>query len=117
MANLVKIKKIALYTALTEDAAECYNAMKLLKDNNVPFSHLNWRDGDEIHNVFTPLNTWNFSDNGEDTHQKVFTKMPIVHWECVYDNDNVLVNAAQGYDELVNSQLMANLDKIVVPIS
>lgn len=116
MANLVKIKKITLYTALTEDAAECYNALKLLKDNNLPFTHLNWRDGEEIHNVFNPLGTWNFFD-GTQQFQKTFTKMPIVHWECVYDNDDVMTNVAEGLTELQNSQLMSNLEKVVIPVT
>lgn len=119
MANLVKIKKIHVYTAMTEDAAECWDVLKLLKDNNLPFTHLNWHDDTELHNVYAPLNTWNYSNDGEgsETFSKEFTRMPIIHWECVYDDDFVGVNAAQGLVELQNSQLMANLDKVVRPVT
>jgi len=114
MANLVKIKKITVYTAMTADAAECWNAVKLLKDNNVPFHHLCWNDDTNLEGLFGALNTWNYFDGTEMTH-KTFTKLPIIHWEGVYDTDDVATNAAQGFAELQNSQLMANLNKIVQP--
>jgi hypothetical protein len=119
MANLVKIKKIHIYTAMTEDAAECWEALKLLQDNNLPITHLNWRDDTELHNVYESLSTWNYSDGTVESGviKKEFNKMPIIHWECVYDDDFVGVNAAQGLTELQNSQLMANLDKVVRPVT
>lgn len=113
MANLIKIKKVTLYTALTEDAAECYEVLALLKSNNIPVNHLHWRDGEELSKVFDPLATWSFSSDGETTFQKTFTKVPIVHWESMYDNDNFLVNVAVGLDELQNSQLISEVDKVV----
>ena len=115
MANLVKIKKITVYTAMTADAAECWNAVKLLNDNNVPFHHLSWNDGSNLPGLFSALETWNYFDGVEMTH-KTFSKLPIVHWEGVYDDDTVATNASQGFEELQNSQLMANLDKIVQPV-
>jgi len=112
MANLVKIKKITVYTAMTADAGECWNAVKLLKDNNVQFHHLSWSDDSTLAGLYTALGTWNYSD-GQTMSNKTFTKLPIVHWECVYDDDSVFTNAAEGLTELQNSQLMANLNKIV----
>ena len=115
MANLVKIKKITVYTAMTADAAECWDAIKLLNDNNVPYNHLNWANDSTIPGLYEALGTWNYFD-GETMSHKTFTKLPIVHWECVYDDDAVATNAAHGFEELQNSQLMANLDKIVQPV-
>ena len=114
MANLVKIKKITVYTAMTADAAECWDAVKLLKDNNVPMNHLNWSDDSTLAGLYEALGTWNYYD-GETLSHQTFTKLPIVHWEGVYDSDDVVTNAAEGLTELQNSQLMANLDKIVRP--
>jgi hypothetical protein len=116
MANLVKIKKITVYTAMTADAAECWDVLKLLKDNNVPFHHLNWGDDSTLAGLFSALNTWNYF-NGTEFYHKEFTKLPIVHWECVYDDDAVVTNAAEGLAELQASELMANLSKIVQPVT
>jgi hypothetical protein len=116
MANLVKIKKIHIYTAMTEDAGECWETLKLMKDNNLPINHLNWNDNSQLQQVYDALGTWNFYDGNEITH-KEFNKLPIVHWEGVYDNDDVGVNAVQGLEELLNSQLMLNLDKVVKPVT
>ena len=115
MANLVRIRDIHVYTALNEDAAECFNVVKLLQDNNVPFNHLNWKDGSDADNVFAPLNTWNFTSDGVTFEQKTFTKFPIIHWRIIMDDDTNGVNVAVGLTELQNSQLIANLDKIVRP--
>jgi hypothetical protein len=116
MANLVKLKKVVVYTAMTADAAECWDAVKLLNDNNIPFQHLNWTDSSQLQGVFDSLATWNYSPDGVELVHKTFTKLPIVHWEAVYDDDNVSTNAAMGLTELQNSQLLANLDKVVRPL-
>jgi hypothetical protein len=115
MANLVKIKKVHIYTAMTEDAAECWSAVKLLKDNNVPVNHLNWGDDATLSGLYESLGTWNYYD-GEKLYHKSFSKLPIIHWECVYEDDLVVTNAAEGLEELQKSELMANLDKIVKPV-
>ena len=115
MANLVRIRDVNVYTALGPDAAECYDVVKLLKDNNVPFNHLNWSSTDDASNVFDPLNTWNFTSDGVTFEQKTFTRFPIIHWRIIMDDDTNGVNVAVGLTELQNSQLIANLDKVVRP--
>ena len=115
MASIVKLKKITVYTAMTEDAAECWDVLKLLKDNNVPFHHLNWNDDSTLAGLYSALGTWNYF-NGTEFYHKEFTKLPIVHWEAVYDDDNVVTNVASGLTELQSSELMANLDKIVASV-
>ena len=115
MANLVRIREVVAYTALGPDAAECYEVIKLLKDNNVPFNHLNWNAAEDGANVFEPLGTWNLSSDGVNTENKTFTRFPIVHWKIVMDDDSSGVNVAVGLTELQNSQLIANLDKVVRP--
>jgi len=121
MANLVRIRDVHVYTALGEKAVECVNVLKLLKDNNVPFNHLNWSTDEALSNqqVFEPISTWSWSADAENFEQKVFasdaTSLPFVHWRNVFDNDTSSVNCAVGLSELQNSQLFANLDKVVRP--
>lgn len=117
MANLVKLKKVVAYSAMTQDAAECWDVIKLLKDNNIPFQHLSWNDDSQLQGLYDALGTWQFSPDGVTLSQKTFTKLPIVHWEAVYDDDGVYTNVALGFTEFQNSQLIANLDKIVRPLT
>jgi hypothetical protein len=115
MANLIRIRDVTVYTALGVNAAECYEAVKLLKDNNVPINHLNWNNEDDAANTFAPLSTWNFTANGADFSTREITRFPIVHWKIVMDDDTNGINVAVGLEELQNSQLIANLDKVVRP--
>lgn len=117
MANLVKLKKVVIYTAMSADAAECWEAIKLLTDNNIPFQHLNWTDSSQLQGIYDSLGTWNYSNDGATLIHKTFTKLPIVHWEAVYDDDGVYSNACMGLTELQNSQLLTNLDKVVRPLT
>jgi len=113
MANLIRIREVVVYTALGPNAAECYDVVKLLKDNNVPINHLNWNNEDNANSTFDPLSTWNFTSDGIVFEQKTFTRFPIIHWRNVFDDDTSGINVAVGLTELQNSQLIANLDKVV----
>jgi len=117
MANLVRIRDVHVYTCFGEKVAECWDVIKLLKDNNIPFTQLNWNNDEDFAaaNVFAPLNTWNYTADGETYENKTFTAVPVVHWKNVFENDVSGINAAQGLTELQNSQLIANLDKVVRP--
>ena len=115
MANLLKLKKVTAYTAMTADASECWNAIKLLKDNNIPVHHLNWSDDSSLEGLYQALGTWNYFD-GTSLYHRTFDKLPIVHWESVYDDDTTATHVAVGLEDLQNSQLLSNLDKLVRPV-
>jgi len=115
MANtLRKLKKVTAYTAMTADAAECWEVLQFLKDNNIPYQLLNWHDDTALQGLYDSLGTWNWYNGVEVTH-KTFTKLPIVHWEGVWegDDDIIATDCAVGLEELKNSVLLANLDKLV----
>lgn len=113
MFSIVKIKSIHVYTAWNEHAKECWDAMKLLQDNGIPYTHMNYLDDEQMNKVIESLNTWTFSEDGENRFQKTFTKFPIVHWEAVNDNDDKYMNVAEGLEELQNSQLIQLKEKVV----
>lgn len=115
MANLVRIRDVNVYTAMGPDAAECYGVLQLLQDNNVPFNHLNWSSVEDGSRTFEPLGTWHFTSDGVTFEQKTFTRFPIIHWKIIMDDDTNGVNVVVGLTELQNSQLIANLDKVVRP--
>ena len=115
MANLVKLKKVTVYTAMTADAAECWDVVKLLKDNNVPIHHLNWADDSTLQGLYDALGTWNYFD-GAELYHRTFDKLPIVHWEAAYDDETNATHVTVGLEELENSQLLNNLDKLVRPV-
>lgn len=117
MANLVRIRDVHVYTCFGEKVAECWDVMKLLKDNNIPFTQLNWNSDEDFvnANVLAPLNTWSYTEDGVNFDTKTLTAVPVVHWKNVFDDDVTGVNVVQGLAELQNSQLILNQDKVVRP--
>lgn len=115
MANLVRIRDVYIYTALNENAADCVEAVNLLKLNNIPFQNIFYGDTDSANAALEPLKTWNWSADGSSYSTKESLSYPLVHWKNVFDDDTSCVNCAVGLTELQNSQLFANLDKVVRP--
>ena len=116
MANILRIRDVAAYTTLDENAAESAAVVSALKSNDVPFQHLFWGDADEAKKAFDPLNTWTFkSDDGTSEGQKTFTRFPIVHYRAIFDDDSQGICVAVGLEGLQNSALMNNLSKVVRP--
>lgn len=102
---LVKIKNVYLYVGLTENGAECFNAKKLLADNNIPYTLLAYNHDAQHASVFAALNTWSWGPNKE---TKEFTDFPIVHWTECYDDFSTELFCATSVAELNNSTLLAN---------
>ena len=102
---LAKIKDVCLYVGLTENGAACFQAKKLLADNNIPFKLLAYNDTAQHASVFAALNTWRW---GEDNETRTFTDFPIVHWKEVDTNADTVLNCATSVAELNNSTLLLN---------
>jgi len=106
---LAKIKDVCLYIGLTENGAECFNAKKLLADNNIPFKLLSYYDTAQHPAVFNALNTWRW---GEDKTTKTFTDFPIIHWVENYDDFSVINSCATSVAELNISTLITNKELV-----
>jgi hypothetical protein len=103
--SLVKIKDVVLYVGLTANGAECFNAQKLLADNNINHKLLAYNDISQHKGVFDSLNTWRW---GAQAEQRVFTDFPIVHWTECYSDFSTQLKCAASVTELNNSVLIAN---------
>lgn len=109
--KLIKIKNVNLYTAICENAQDCWQCKEALTDKNIPFSHLNY-DVLQLPDVFKALSTWNFFD-GTEYFKKKFDRLAIVHWESFYnDDEGPKINVVVGIDELEKSQLFENIKLI-----
>lgn len=115
MANLLRIREVTIYATLDEHAAEAHQVKELLKTHNVPVINLFWGEPEEAARNFEPLSSWSWTVDGETHTQRTFDRFPIVTWKNVFDNDVIGLNNAVGLEELQNSQLIANLDKVVRP--
>lgn len=113
MSGVLKIKNITVYTVMNEHAKECWDVLKLLQDNGIPFNHLHYHSTDDMNSTITSLKTWTFSTDHENRFQRDFTKFPIIHWETVNENFDKFMNVAEGFEEFQNSQLMLEKDKIL----
>ena len=102
---LAKIKDVTLYVGLTENGAECFNAKKLLADNNIPHKLLAYNDTNQHASVFNALNTWRW---GENATTKTFNDFPIVHWTEHFDDFSSVRHCVTSVAELNNSSLIAN---------
>lgn len=109
MSNLVKIKDVVLYTAITEHAGECYACKKLLRDSNIAFKELCYADESTHQENFDALGTWAF---GSDYRSVKFTKFPIIHWTEFYDDWNRYVEVVDGLEQLKQSNLLKNAAKV-----
>ena len=110
--KLIKIKNVTLYTAICEHAQDCWYCLSALRKTKIPFNQLNYNDDQLLEGVYTPLSTWNYFDS-EEYFQKEIDRLAIVHWESFYDDEEgPKVNIAVGLNELKESQLFANLDKV-----
>jgi len=106
---LAKIKDVVLYVGLTENGAECFNAKKILTDNNIPFKLLAYYDVDQHPSVFNALNTWRWGSEGE---SKTFKDFPIVHWTECHDDFSVYNSCATSVAELNISTLLTNKELV-----
>jgi len=102
---LVKIQDVVLYVGLTENGAECFQAKKLLADNNIPHRVLSYFDPEQHVHVFNSLNTWRWGENFE---QKTFTDFPIIHWKECYDDFSTKLFCVTSVAELNLSNLVLN---------
>lgn len=100
---LVKIKDVYLYVGLTENGAECFNAKKLLADNNINHKVLSYNDITQHAGVFAALNTWRWGP-GKET--KTFTDFPIVHWTECYDDFSTELFSVTSVAELNTSKVI-----------
>jgi len=110
--QMEKITRVTVYTAMCEHAAECWEVLELVRENEIPHSHFNWHNPEEVPGVIEPFKTMNFFD-GEDWYMREDVRLPIVEWETLYDDVTLRHNIAIGVDELKDSQLWKNLDKVV----
>lgn len=114
MANIARIRDVYLYSAFNDDVVECLAAKKLLEENNIPFTFLNYNENHE--DALVPLKTWWFSpDPSIEAQNRTDAKYPLVHWRNIFDDDSQCLNVAVGLTEIQNSQLIANKDKVVRP--
>ena len=107
---LAKIKDVVLYVGLTENGAECFNAKKVLVDNNIPFKLLSYFETAQHPSVFNALNTWRWGANNE---AKIFNDFPIVHWTEVYDDFSLVNSCVTSVAELNISTLLKNKELVV----
>lgn len=115
MSESLKIEKIShvqVLTAMCQHASECWEVIQLLKDNNVPHLVCNWHRPEDIPTIVDPIKDWNLFD-GENWYQREVTCLPVIQWKVLYNDVTIRDNIAVGVDELVNSQLWENLDKVV----
>ena len=106
---LAKIKDVVLYVGLTENGAECFNAKKILADNNIPFKLLAYYDSAQHPSVFGALNTWRW---GADGLTETFNDFPIIHWTECYDDFTVYNSCATSVAELNISTLLTNKELV-----
>jgi hypothetical protein len=104
MAKLVKIKDIHLYVGFTESSADCYEALKLLREFGIKFNFLNFGDQDQHHEAnFKALGTWSFGLNSQ---SKQFNDYPILVWDEFYDDWSTCRCAAHGLSEIKESNVI-----------
>lgn len=115
MANLVRIRDVYLYAGFDDSVTEARAIAKVLEDNNVPYSLLMYTQSDSIEPALEPIKTWALSADALTSSTRDDLKMPLIHWKNIFDNDTNCINAASGLTEFQNSQLVANLDKVVRP--
>ena len=106
---LAKIKDVVLYVGLTENGAECFNAKKILADNNIPFKLLAYYDNAQHPSVFNALNTWRW---GAEKEAKTFNDFPIVHWTECHDDFSVYNCCVTSVAELNISTLLTNKELV-----
>jgi len=112
MANIVKITNVDLYTGMVseQEAVEEVRCRQLLKQNNIPFNHLHYGDESVHEQNFKALSTWTF---GSDFQNYDFKKFPIVMWKEYYDDYERFHQVVTSFEDLKNSSLLKNIDKVV----
>jgi len=98
MAELTKIKSIYLYAAFTEDVADCYSVLKMLRDRNIPFTFLNF--GDQEHHYKDTLRAISDWPLGADGHKKKCDKFPVLVWDECFSDWTTYRRIAHGIDEI-----------------
>lgn len=110
MADLVKIKDVYLYVALTEHAQECYDIKKILNDNNIPYTLLPYVDEVQHEGIFDALATWTFKGG---QRSRVDFRFPLVYWTNLYDDYETDIELAIGLNEFNASGLISKTVPIV----
>lgn len=105
MASITKIVHVNLYLGYTseESVKNCFALINLLRSNGIKFIPVIHLGVEAIY----PLNSWVY---GHDYHNGTFTDFPVLLWQEVYDNYDVIQFAAVNVDEAM--ALVANKDKI-----
>jgi len=110
MAELVKIFEVALHAAFTEDAAECYQFHKVLKDNGIPFAFMSYNDHVEAQQAtLAALSTWRF---GTEYEQRTFTKFPILIYKEAYNDWTTSLFVAETMEELLASTVITRKELV-----
>lgn len=114
MANVVKITEVNLYAAMIseEGAVACIRTKKFLEANNIQYAHYVYSDEAQIPPLFEALGTWTF---GPEFRQVSFSSssFPFVTWKEFHDDYERFVEIAVGLNELAQSTLIKNKDRVV----
>lgn len=106
--KLVKINEVHLYVGLTDGAADCVEALRLLRKAGIKFTLLNYSDQEDHHqHNFKALSGWPFG-SPDNPYKKEFSDYPIVTWKECYSDWTVQQHAAHGLQELKESNLLSN---------
>lgn len=109
----IQIREVRLYVGLTEDAAECYQAKKLLEQAGIPVELMLYTDESHIKETLEALSTWKW---GEKADQDLsLTRFPLVTWRVFYsDFREPSQHAALGLEGIRTSDLMKNKSFVAV---
>lgn len=111
--KLEKISHVHVYTAMCENAQACWDLLQLVREAGINHQHLNWHDETGIPELVESIKTFTFF-NGEDWFERNdIETVPFVQWDSLYEDVTIRQNIAVGIDELLESQLWKNLDKVV----
>lgn len=111
--QLEKISHVEVYTAMCENAQECWDMLKLVRDAGIPHSHLNWHNETTIPQIVQSTKDQSFFNGEEWFSCENLESVPFVKWSVLYDDVTIRQNIATSIAELTNSQLWENLNKVV----
>jgi hypothetical protein len=92
----IKNEDFYLYTGLTANGDECYEAFTYLTSTGIQFRHLHYGDPAQHESVTTSISTW-FPE------QNLILKFPLVHYTEVYEFEDNLpkkISIVVGIDDI-----------------
>lgn len=107
MANLIKIQHVQLYVGFTNanSVNEAFTCQLMLDSHEIPYATLMYPDSKNNQQLFDNLSSWVFD---LDYRSYRFTSFPLIIWQEVYDNYDVIQCVVQNSTELAASRLVAN---------